>query len=107
VYATEENKLRRLVDNDGVAAVRPAQLYIGEQLSSLPKDRLVIRAPVKWNGSLFVTPTDVRKLLEANEVFLDNKAIIQFETPITTAGAHTMQVAGTSLTVEVLPLSRE
>jgi hypothetical protein len=78
-----------------------------EQLSSLPKDRLVVRAPIQGNGSLFVTPTDVRKLLEANEVFLDSKATIQFEAPITTAGAHTVQLAGTPLTVEIVPLDRE
>jgi hypothetical protein len=56
---------------------------------------------------LFVTPTDVRKLLEANEVFLDSKATIQFDAPITTAGAHTVQVSGMPLAVQVVPLSRE
>jgi hypothetical protein len=58
-----------------VAAVSLPTNNILEKLLSFPADCFVVRAPVQCNGSLFVTPTDVRRL------FLDSKVIIEFEGP--------------------------
>lgn len=106
-YATAENKQRYIAKSDGTPVLRQPVANISEQIRGIPKEKLVISAPVNWNGSVFVSPTDIRKLLEANGVFLDTKSTIQFDEPVKTAGSHSVQVAGTSLTVEVVAQDRK
>lgn len=87
----------------GKSTLRPiGEVDVATQLRSISADKLVINAFTNWNGTLFVTPTDVRKMLEANGVFVNLKAIIDLGAPIKTAGMHTVTVDGHALQVSVV-----
>jgi ribosomal protein L9 len=109
VYATKANQTRYTEVVDGKVVLRKAPANTSaEQIKSIPADKLIVQATTRQSGAIFVTPTDVRQMLEANGVFIDRRAMIQLGAPITAPGIHTVKIDGTDVTVQVVgrPLPR-
>lgn len=106
VYATFDNKAK--FATAGVNAIAPTfnQNSLQESINMLSKDKLVVTLGSWATGSFVksITPSHVRRLLEAEGVLLGKKTIIHFEEPITKAGDFNVFVDGISMPLKVLPV---
>ena len=105
VYATFDNKNK--LATAGVSGFAPTlnQDLLKSKLSAVSQDKLVFTLGTWATGSLVksITPSHVRRLLEAEGVMLGRTAIIKIDELITKAGNYTIQVDGNDLQIQVLP----